>query len=131
MLFTFFKNIVSTFCNVVYDIHCTYSHKVYSTIFPKLDLESKPEIHHIGILARVLFLNCSEIKFNVRGFIDLCSEARFSGPSSGNGSPIGRSNSTAKVYFVGKDVSPIVQTNVNGHARHSSVPSESNKFDKV
>lgn len=51
-------------------------------------------------------------------------------PSSGNESPIGRSNSTAKVYFVGKDVSPIVQTNVNGHARHSSVPSESNKFDK-
>lgn len=53
-----------------------------------------------------------------------------SGPSSGNGSPIGRSNSTTKVYFVGKEVSPIVQTNGNGHSRHSPAP-ESNKFDKV
>ena len=55
------------------------------------------------------------------------------GPSSsGNGSPIGRSNSTTKVYFVGKEVSPIVQTNgVNGHARHSPAPSEPRKFDKV
>lgn len=54
-----------------------------------------------------------------------------SGPSSGNGSPIGRSNSTTKVYFVGKEVSPIVQTNGNGHSRYSPAPSESNKFDKV
>ena len=54
-----------------------------------------------------------------------------SGPTSGNGSPIVRSNSTTKVYFVGNEVSPVVQTNVNGHARHYPAPSESNKFDKV
>ncbi|KAL9988059.1 hypothetical protein ACROYT_G002457 [Oculina patagonica] len=50
--------------------------------------------------------------------------------SSGSVSPIGRSNSTTKVYFVGKEVSPIVQTNVNGHVRHSPAPSEPHKFDK-
>lgn len=51
--------------------------------------------------------------------------------SSGSVSPIGRSNSTTKVYFVGKEVSPIVQTSVNGHVRHSPAPSEPQKFDKV
>ena len=53
------------------------------------------------------------------------------GPSSVNGSPIGRSNSTAKVYFVGKEVSPSVPTNVNGHVKHSPASSEPRKFDKV
>lgn len=39
-----------------------------------------------------------------------------------------KSNSTTRVYFVGKEESPIVQT--NGHAKPVS-HSEAHKFDKV
>ena len=39
-----------------------------------------------------------------------------------------KSNSTTRVYFVGKEESPIVQT--NGHAKPIS-RSEAHKFDKV
>ena len=39
-----------------------------------------------------------------------------------------KSNSTTRVYFVGKEESPIVQT--NGHAKPVSY-SEAQKFDKV
>lgn len=58
----------------------------------------------------------------------LCSLA---GPSSGNGSPKGRSNSTTKVYFVGKEISSSVPTNLNGHIKHSAAPTEIQTIDKV
>ena len=42
-----------------------------STIFPNLDLESKPEIRHINILGYVFSIAVIEIKYTARGFIDL------------------------------------------------------------
>ncbi|PFX27253.1 uncharacterized protein LOC111327860 [Stylophora pistillata] len=51
-------------------------------------------------------------------------------PSSANGSPKGRSNSTTKVYFVGKEISSSVPANLNGHIKHPAATTEIQNFDK-
>ena len=124
----------SNFSKILFShLHNIYQIQIYlatkSTKVHKLDLDlvSQPDICLIILLGYLFSIALD----TARGCIDFCFDALFSGPSSGNGSPIGRSNSTTKVYFVGKEVSPIVQTNVNGQARHSPAPSESNKFNKV